>query len=450
MISEVPDSSLEDVREAIACAEQAQSGWEGLAPNDRAQYMHRIADILRRDAATHGRVIAEEQGKILEHSVGEAELTAEYMDYMAEWARRLEGEIVTSDQADEMIFLFRQAIGVVGGIVPWNYPFFIIARKVGPALVTGNTIVIKPSSLTPNCAAEFAKAVAEAELPPGVFNLVCGSGSVVGHELAANPAIGMVSVTGSVETGVRVMEAASKNITKVNLELGGSAPAIVMADADLDTAVEAIKWSRVTNTGQICACADRVYVEKQVADEFTERFTKAMSETRYGDALADQELDMGPLVCADQLDLVHAHVEKAIVEGGTVLTGGKPAEDKPEGYFYPATVIADCRQDMAIVRDEIFGPVMPIVKVDGLDEAISMANDSEFGLTSSIYTKNLDVAMRACKELKVGETYVNRENDEAIQGFHAGWRKSGLGGADGKHGVYENTQTHMVYVKYKT
>ena len=141
---------------------------------------------------------------------------------------------------------------------------------------------------------------------------------------------------------------------------------------------------------------------------------------------------MGPLVCADQLDLVHTHVEKAIVEGGTVLTGGKPAEDKPEGYFYPATVIADCRQDMAIVRDEIFGPVMPIVTVDDLDEAISLANDSEFGLTSSIYTKNLDVAMRACKELKVGETYVNRENDEAIQGFHAGWRKSGLGGAGRK------------------
>jgi lactaldehyde dehydrogenase/glycolaldehyde dehydrogenase len=314
--------------------------------------------------------------------------------------------------------------------------------------LTGNTIVVKPSSLTPNCAGEFAKAVAEAELPPGVFNLVCGSGAVVGHELASNPAIGMVSVTGSVETGVRVMEAASKNIIKVNLELGGSAPAIVMADADLDLAVESIKGSRVVNTGQVCNCADRVYVDRRIADEFAERFAKAMSETPYGNPLVDEELEMGPLVSAEQLELVDNHVKKAIADGGTVLTGGMRAEDRPEGYFYPATVVANCRQDMAIVREEIFGPVMPIVAVGDLDEAIAFANDSDYGLTSSIYTKNIDVAMRASKELKVGETYINRENDEAMQGFHAGWRKSGIGGADGKHGVYENTLVHMVYIQY--
>ena len=450
VISEVPDSSLEDTREAIRCAERAQADWGKLAPIERAGYLRKIATALRKDPEHLARVISEEQGKILDLARVEASFTADYIDYMAEWARRLEGEVVTSDRANEHILLFRHAIGVIGGIVPWNFPFFVIARKLAPALLTGNTIVIKPSSITPNNAGEFAMAVAEAGLPAGVFNLVCGSGAVVGQELASNPAIGMVSVTGSVDTGVRVMEAASKNLIKVNLELGGSAPAIVMADADMDLAVRSIKASRVINTGQVCNCADRVYVDKRVADEFTERFVKAMSETKYGDPLVDEGLEMGPLVSAEQLSLVEERVKQAVADGATVLTGGKRAEERPDGHFYPATVLANCKQGMPIVRQEIFGPVMPIVPVEDLDEAILFANDSDYGLTSSIYTKSLDVAMRACKEIKFGETYINRENFEAMQGFHAGWRKSGIGGADGKHGVYENTRTHMVYIQYDT
>jgi len=448
IVSEVPDSSIEDTREAIRAAEKAQGDWEKLAPIERAGYLRKIAAALRKDPEHLARVISEEQGKVLGLSRVEAGFTADYIDYMAEWARRLEGEVVTSDRPNEHILMFRHAIGVIGGIVPWNFPFFVIARKVAPALLTGNTIVIKPSSITPNNAGEFAKAVAEAGLPAGVFNLVCGSGAVVGQELASNPSIGMVSVTGSVDTGVRVMEAAAKNIIKVNLELGGSAPAIVMADADMNLAVESIKASRVINTGQVCNCADRVYVDKRVADEFTEKFVKAMSETKYGDPLVDEGLDMGPFVSGDQLKLVEGRVKQAIADGATVLTGGKRDAGRPEGYFYPATVLGNCRQGMPIVRDEIFGPVMPIVTFDDLDEAITYANDSVYGLTSSIYTTNLDVAMRACKEIKFGETYINRENFEAMQGFHAGWRKSGIGGADGKHGLYENTRTHMVYVSY--
>jgi lactaldehyde dehydrogenase / glycolaldehyde dehydrogenase len=450
IVSQVPDSSLEDTREAIRAAEKAQGAWEKLPPIERAGYLRKIAAALRKDPEYLARVISEEQGKVLGLSRVEAGFTADYIDYMAEWARRLEGEVVTSDRPNEQIFLFRHAIGVIGGIVPWNFPFFVIARKVAPALLTGNTIVIKPSSNTPNNAVEFAKAVEEAGLPAGVFNLVCGSGAVVGQELASNPSIGMVSVTGSVDTGVRVMEAASKNIIKVNLELGGSAPAIVMADADVDLAVKSITASRVINTGQVCNCADRVYVEKAVADEFTEKFVEAMSKTRYGDVLKDDTLDMGPFVSGDQLALVEGRVKQAVADGAEILTGGKRAADLPNGYFYPATVLGNCRQDMPIVREEIFGPVMPIVTVDDLDEAIAYANDSVYGLTSSIFTSNLDVAMRACKEIKFGETYINRENFEAMQGFHAGWRKSGVGGADGKHGLYENTRTHMVYISYDT
>ncbi len=256
----------------------------------------------------------------------------------------------------------------------------------------------------------------------------------------------MVSFTGSVETGSAVMLAAASNITKVNLELGGKAPAIVMADADMSLAVKAIKDSRVINTGQVCNCAERVYVQRRVADEFTDKLAAAMKASRFGDPLADETVDYGPLINEEGFLKVDSLVRSAVKAGASVITGGKrgPGEG---GYFYEPTVLTGVRQEMDIIRHEIFGPVVPIVTFDDLDEAIALANDSDYGLTSSIFTRDLNVALRACQEIRFGETYINREHFEAMQGFHAGWRKSGIGGADGKHGLYEFTQTHMVYLQ---
>jgi lactaldehyde dehydrogenase/glycolaldehyde dehydrogenase len=318
---------------------------------------------------------------------------------------------------------------------------------MAPALVTGNTIVVKPSTETPNNAFEFAKLVAKSSLPKGVFNLISGRGSVVGKALASHPKVGMVSLTGSVEGGVQVMRAAAENVTKVSLELGGKAPAIVMQDADLDLAATSIRNSRIINTGQVCNCAERVYVHESVADEFTEKVTTAMKLTRFGDPLQEPDLDMGPLVSRNQLEQVEAAVQQAIKDGAKLVLGGLRT-DRPRGFFYPPTVLTNCRQDAAIMQKESFGPVLPIATFSHLDDAIDMANDCEYGLTSSIYTQNIDVVMRACNELRFGETYVNRENFEAMQGFHAGWRKSGIGGADGKHGLEEYLQTHIVYLDY--
>ena len=447
IISEIPKGTREDVDTAVKAAEQAQKSWAKLPAIVRAGYIKEIAQGIRENAEEIARVIAEEQGKIMPLARVEANFTADYMDYMAEFARRYEGEIIQSDRPNENIFLFKLPIGVIGGVLPWNFPFFLIARKMAPALVTGNTIVIKPSSETPNNAFEFAKIVAKSSLPKGVFNLVSGAGSVVGNALAGHPKVGMVSFTGSVDGGIAIMKAAAENVTKVSLELGGKAPAIVMNDADLDLAVKSICDSRIINTGQVCNCAERVYVHESIASQFIAKMTVAMQNVKYGNPLVDANIDMGPLVSKQQLEQVEASVQQAIKDGATLVVGGKRS-DREVGFYYEPTLLTNCKQSMDIMQKETFGPVLPIATFKDLDEAIELANDSEFGLTSSIYTQNLDVAMRACKEIKFGETYVNRENFEAMQGFHAGWRKSGIGGADGKHGLEEYLQTHVVYMQY--
>lgn len=446
LVALAPETSEEGVAQALAAARAAQKGWASRPAVERAAFLHLLADKLRENIDHLANIITEEQGKVIGLAKTEVNFTADYLDYMAEWARRIEGEIIESDRPHENIFLFRKPLGVVAGILPWNFPFFLIARKMAPSLVTGNTIVVKPSEETPNNCFEFAKLVDTLGLPPGVFNVVSGSGATTGNALTSSSEVDMISFTGSVTTGTRIMTNAANNITKLNLELGGKAPAIVLADADLDLAVNAIHSSRILNSGQVCNCAERVYVERGIAEEFIERIAKAMNATRYGDPLAQPDVEMGPLINRAGLDKVSKMVEVAKREGAEVVTGGQVA-DLGSGYHYQPTVLTGCHQQMAIMRQEIFGPVLPIQIVDGLDEAIALANDCEYGLTSSIYTSSLSHAMRACRELDFGETYVNRENFEAMQGFHAGARKSGIGGADGKHGLYEYTHSHVVYIE---
>ncbi len=445
VISLMPDGTADDVKVAIDAAEKAQPEWEKIPAVERGRYLRIIANGIRKREAELTDIIVREGGKTQALANVEVLFTADYMDYMAEWARRYEGEIIQSDRPKENIFLFKKPIGVTAGILPWNFPFFLIARKAAPALVTGNTIVIKPSQLTPENAYVFAQIVEESGLPAGVFNLVLGKGSVIGHELAANPKVGMVSLTGSVDAGRQTMMAAATNITKVSLELGGKAPAIVMNDADIDLAVKCIIASRVINTGQVCNCCERVYVHKDIKDEFQEKVIEGMKKITFGDPSKIKELDMGPLIDANSLKSVQDKVDKAIKQGAKIACGGKKIDQK--GYFFEPTVLTDVTHDMDIAHEETFGPVLPIIEFTDLDKAIEWANDCEYGLTSSVYTKNLNTALKLVRGLKFGETYVNRENFEAMQGFHAGWRKSGIGGADGKHGLEEYLQTHVVYIE---
>lgn len=445
LLSRIPQGTRQDAADAIAAADAAQPGWEALPAVERGSWLRKIATAIRQREPELSATIVAEGGKTQGLAKTEVLFTADYLDYMSEWARRYEGEIVNSDRPNENIFVFKKAIGVTTGILPWNFPFFLIARKAAPALITGNTIAIKPSELTPNNAALFAQIVADIGLPKGVFNVVYGYGPEIGQELAGNEKVGLVSLTGSVNAGIAAMEAAAKNVTKVSLELGGKAPAIVMDDADLDLAVKAIVSSRVINTGQVCNCAERVYVQEGIYDRFISALTEAMQHVTFGNPAEKNDIDMGPLITAAALARVEQKVARAVEEGGRVVLGGKRAGR--EGFYFEPTIITGVRQEMEIMREEIFGPVLPVMTFKTLEEAIALANDCEYGLTSSIYTQNLTTTMTALRQLKFGETYVNRENFEAMQGFHAGWRKSGIGGADGRHGLEEYLQRHVVYLQ---
>ncbi|PFG03679.1 aldehyde dehydrogenase [Bacillus sp. es.034] len=445
-ISSIPLGTEDDVNHAVDAAHTAFLSWSKVPSKERASYLYKIADKLEERRDQFVQMLTDENGKTLAASEGEVDLAIEYFRYMAGWALRYEGEILESERSNENILVYKKPIGVVSGIVPWNFPMFILARKVAPALVTGCTIVLKPSQYTPNTACEFAKIVDEVGLPKGVFNLVTGKGSDIWNPMSSHPKVRMVSMTGSYPAGSKVMEAASKSITKVNLELGGKAPAIVTKHANIDLAVEKIKTSRITNSGQACTNAERVYVHEDVAEEFIRKMTEAMKNTMVGDP-TNLDNEIGPLVNKDRLETVTEMVNTAVENGARVLTGGKPVNVE-KGFYYEPTILVDVKQEMDIIQEEIFGPVLPIMTYKDFDEVIELANDTEYGLSSSIFSENLHEIMRAANELRYGETFVNRENFEAINGFHAGRGQSGIGGADGKHGLNEYLETHVVYLEY--
>lgn len=445
VVSRQPDGTLEDVQEAIDAAEAAQPAWAAIPAAERAVYLHKMADGIRANFDKFQEILVREQGKTQALAGVEVSVTATYFDYMAEFARRIEGEIIQSDNRGETMMLFKEPIGVAAGILPWNFPFFLIARKAGAALIAGCTIVLKPSQLTPENCTEFCKIVHETGLPAGVFNVVTGKGSLVGNAMASSPKVGIVSLTGSIGAGQKIMEAAAPNITKVSLELGGKAPTIVFPDADLELAAQAIFESRIGNNGQICNNAERLYVHKDVKEKLTALLLEKFQNVKVGNPAVMKDAEMGPLVEQRALESVTAKVENAIKQGAKVLCGGHRIGDK--GYFYAPTLLDNIKQDFDIVHEETFGPVLPIIEFEDIDTVIKWANDVEYGLASSVFTKDIDIATRICRELKFGETYINRWHFEAIQGFHAGVKKSGIGGADGKHGVEEYLTTHVVYLQ---
>jgi len=431
---------------ALEAAKAAQPAWAKLAPATRADYLKQFANVIRANRVELAELLMHEQAKVAPLAQVEIDVTATYFDYYAGWARIYEGEIINSDDPRENIFLFQKPIGVVVGICPWNFPFFVMARKVAPSLLVGCTTVIKPSSTTPLTTLRFAELISGLGLPDGVLNFVAGGGATLGDALVSHPLSDMVSLTGSVEAGVQILKNSAEKIMKTSLELGGKAPAIVFPDADLDLAVKGVTDSRLIFSGQVCNCAERAYVHADIYDEFVAKLKASFESVKLDDPAADG-VTYSSQVDKAQLEKITSMVDRAKAAGAEVVTGGTVA-DRGTGYFYSPTILAGVEQSSEIVQKEVFGPVLPIVRWSDYDEVVAMANDCEYGLTSSVFTSDVNTVMQAIKDLNFGETYVNREHFEGIQGFHAGWRKSGIGGADGKHGLYEYLQSQAVYVRY--
>lgn len=445
VIADVRDASEQDVAAAIEAADEAQRSWDKTPARERGALLRDISDLTLDYTDELAELITQEQGKPLDHARGEVEDAADLVQYMAEWDRRIEGDILPGDQRNESVHLVRRPHGVVAGIIPWNYPIAVFVRKLAPALVTGNTMVGKPSEQTPLATIRLVELIDEhVDLPDGVLNLVTGAGAV-GQQLVTSDAVDMVSMTGHVETGKAIMRDAADDLTKVSLELGGKAPAIVWKDADIDAAVEKVLAARTANSGQVCTCAERVYVHSDVAEEFTEKYADAAAALEIGDPMDSP--DMGPLVSADQVEKSRQAVERAEDEGGRVVTGGQSVDGS--GYWFEPTLVTDVDQEANIMQDEVFGPVLPVMTVNDAETALELANDSKYGLSSYVYTDDYQTAMRFAEELEFGETYINRSIGELWQGHHIGWNESGMGGEDGKYGMLKYTQLKTVYHNYE-
>lgn len=444
LIAEFNLASEAQILDAVKAAKQAQKTWAKLASYERAAYLHKLADQLLLDAPIIGKILAEEAGKSLADAEAEVRYSADITRYHAEWSRKIEGEIIPSDSPTEQLLLMREPLGVAVCLIPFNYPIYTLLRKLAPALVTGNSAIVRPSNHTPCSALALAQTVEKAGFPAGVIQI-----AVMNHAaceaMCRQPEVGIISLTGSVEAGRQILDYSKTNITKVSLELGGKTPAIVADDADLEAAATAIVSSKTTNCGQLCTAVERVYVHSSVYPQMLVLLRNAMEACQFANRLEQPEA-MGPLISKEAQTRTHALVQAALAAGAVCEAGGYLPEG--EGYFYPATLLSHVDQSMTVVKDETFAPVLCVMPYQDLDDALALANDHQYGLSSVLFTNRYKDVMRVASSIEAGELYINRTPADPYQGFHAGWKKSGLGGDDGKHGMLEFTQTRMVALNF--
>lgn len=440
----VPAAAEADVAHAVDAAVRAQKSWGRLPAIERGNALRKLADVIENNAGRIGAALAKESGKSLADATGEAIYGVELMRYHAEWARRIEGEVIESDTPDETLMLKRTAIGVIACLIPFNFPIYTLVRKIAPALIAGNAVVVRPSNTTPTSAFIVADCIAEAGLPDGLVNIMTMSHEVA-EVMCTRSAVGMITLTGSVAAGQTVLGYCRTNIAKPSLELGGKTPVIVEPDADLDLVTRSVLAAKTAHCGQVCTSVERLYIHASVHGTLLEKLKTAFETRHYGDRSVHPD-HMGPLASAHARLKVHHMVERAVAEGATLEAGGYlPPGD---GFFYPPTLLSGCRQDMEIVREEVFGPVLAVIPYTDFDEALAMASDHQFGLASVVFSENYRKVMKAANEIEAGELYINRFPADPYQGYHAGWKRSGLGGDDGKHGMLEFTQTRLVILKH--
>ncbi|WP_430928711.1 aldehyde dehydrogenase [Polaribacter marinivivus] len=450
IVARVQNGTAEEALETLQYADKAQKAWKKLPARKRAEYLYALADEIDANADFLAKLLVKEQGKLLKVARMEVAVTGSFIRYAAEGARRIEGDIIPSDNPNEQIWIQKVPRGVVVAITAWNFPLALAGRKLGPALVAGNSIIIKPTSETPLATLELGNLANKVGIPKGVINILTGPGRAMGNALVESPICKMVTMTGSTPVGQQIARNAAQNLTHVQLELGGKAPFIVFADADIDAAVDAALHSRFDNCGQVCTCNERMYVHEDIYDVFMDKFIAKTKALKVGDPMLE-DTDMGPKVNGNELKHMEHLVKVSLEEGATLATGGKRPEGAAfeKGFWFEPTVLTNVTQDMTIVHEESFGPILPVLKFKTFDEVIGYANDCDYGLAAMVFTNDMNTIMKCNDELEYGEIYVNRGHGEQHQGFHNGYKLSGSGGEDGKYGFEQYLEKKTFYVRHK-
>jgi len=441
-------ASKKDVDDAINAAYDAFHLWSDKTSVERSKILYKAEELILKNRNELVNILIQENGKILREAEDEVNGVIDQLQYYSEFARKITGHVVEGDTNRRKIFQYKVPYGVVVAITPWNFPAAMVARKLAPALLTGNTVVLKPSSDTPGSAEWIVKKFVDAGIPKGVLNFVVGKGSEIGDYIVSHNHTALVTMTGSTSTGQRIMERASSNMSKLILELGGKAPFMVWKDADIGNALLALAWAKYWNAGQSCIAAERLYVHEDIYKKFIDKFTELSRRLKLGDP---KIADMGPLINKDAVKSVRAFVNEALEEGGRELVNkgvGALGKNLKNGYYMSPSIIDGASQKSKLFQEEIFGPVIGAISVSDKEELFNLANDSKYGLASYLFTKDLALAQEASERIRFGELYINMPGPEASQGYHTGFRMTGQAGEGSKHGIEEYLKRKNVYIDY--
>ena len=444
-------STIADLEEAVEAARKAQPGWAATPAPERGEVLSRTAFILEQRREELAALMTREMGKVLKETRGDVQTAIDVAKFIAGEGRRAEGETIPSALNNKFCMTIRQPLGVVGIITPWNFPLAIPAWKTFPALLAGNAVILKPASDTPLLSLKMVEILRDAGLPAGVLNVITGPGAVLGDALVSHKGVNMISLTGSTGVGRHVAEICGRDLRRCALELGGKNAVIVLEDADLNLAVESVAWGGFGTAGQRCTATSRVIVHKAVEREFTERLVAAAEKLKIGNGL-DPQIDMGPLVNKGRVKAVHEYTQVGRQEGAKLLIGGDALSDEEHrrGAFYRPTIFSDVRPTMRIAREEVFGPFISILPVASYEEAVQVANATEYGLSTSIFTNDLRTTFRAMRDIEAGLVYFNAPTTGAeIHMPFGGMKASGNGHRElGTHAVQEFSETKSIFMSY--